>query len=119
MRGYVTVGTASTNEAHVLLHTHMPELIIVCAIRAGQEESVVELRNMNSLDNIPIVLVAPELPDREWMKTWNVAGSLPYPMDLRKLLMNLRPWLRSQPLTTTTETFGSISRPLGLGNLAA
>ena len=97
MRGYVAVGAASVGEARILLQHQLPELIIVCAIRTGQEETVVELRNMHFLDNVPIVMVTSEPPDREWTRAWNVSSSLPYPMDLRELLRHLHPWLKPLP----------------------
>jgi DNA-binding response OmpR family regulator len=93
MRGYVTVGSASVNEARILLQRQLPDLIIVCCVRVGQEETIVELRNMTALDNIPVVMVVSEPPDSEWMKAWHVSSALPYPMDLRNLVQSLSPWL--------------------------
>ena len=97
MRGYVTVGSASVSEAHTLLQRQLPELIIVCCVRAGQEETIVELRNLPALNNTPILIVSSDAPDREWMKAWHVASALPYPMDLRKLVQYLKPWLGETP----------------------
>jgi DNA-binding response OmpR family regulator len=101
MRGYVTVGSASVNEAHVLLQRQLPDLIIVCCVHAGQEETIVELRNIPALDNTPVVIIASEPPDNEWMKAWRVAATLPYPMDLRNLVQSLAPWLQVYPEKTS------------------
>jgi DNA-binding response OmpR family regulator len=97
MRGYVAVGSASVNEAHTLLEHQLPELIVVCCVHSGQEETIVELRNLPALDNVPILIASADPPDREWMKAWHVSSALPYPMDLRKLVQYLKPWL--EPLS--------------------
>jgi DNA-binding response OmpR family regulator len=97
MRGYVAVGSASVNEAHTLLQQQPPELIIVCCLYAGQEETIIELRNIPALDNTPILIASPDPQDREWVKALHVAATLPYPMDLRKLVQYLRPWLDKFP----------------------
>lgn len=109
MRGYVAVGTASTNEAHNLLQHSIPELIIVCTVRSGYEDAILDLHKMHSLANVPIILVSPDPPDPDWMKTWGVAGNLQYPIDLRKLLPYLRPWLK--PLTDSNR--GQLNTPVG------
>ena len=117
MRGYVTVGAASTNEARTLLQHELPDLILVCCVRAGQEETIVELRNLPALDSIPIVMVTSEPPDREWMKAWHVASSLPYPMDLRKIVQFLSPWLKALPEKKVG--FNSLTPALRIRDVAA
>jgi DNA-binding response OmpR family regulator len=93
LRGYIAVGIASTDEAQKLLQHETPQLILICCSNVGQENAVHSFRQMSNLDSIPIVMVDDEMPDQEWMKTWGVSACLPYPLDLRKLVPSIQPWL--------------------------
>ena len=52
---------------------------------------------ISSLDHVPLIMVCPDTPDRESMETWGIDAYLPYPMDLRKLVPILQPWLNGTP----------------------
>ena len=93
LRGYVAVGTASVAEARRLLERETPHIILACCLLDEQDEVVKNVRAYPQLDEVPIVLVSPDMPEREWMQRWGVATCLPYPTDLRKLVQLLQPWL--------------------------
>ncbi|MCL5996128.1 MAG: hypothetical protein M1546_08735 [Chloroflexi bacterium] len=52
---------------------------------------------ISSLDSVPLIMVCPDTPDHEPMETWGINAYLPYPLDLRKLVPILQPWLNGKP----------------------
>jgi hypothetical protein len=96
-RGYIAVGVASADEGKEVLHHLVPEFIILCAEPKLAEVDINKVRNFHvRLTAVPILLVSMEHPNRAWLQEWNVAAQFPYPIDARRLVDLLMPWLQSK-----------------------
>jgi CheY-like chemotaxis protein len=100
LRGYLTVGTSSAAEAQNLVQRSTPRLIVLCSVtpydlqaEAQEEVELRCLRSIRSLDQVPIILISPTCPDARWIDRWGIARHLPYPLDCRRLVNLLSPWI--------------------------
>lgn len=119
LRGYLTVGTASAAEAQNLVLRSMPRLIVLCSVtpydqqaEAQEEVELIRLRANRGLDSVPIVLVSPTCPDARWMSKWGIAAHIPYPLDCRRLVNLLSPWINNpvlplEPITVADSRLGA------------
>jgi DNA-binding NtrC family response regulator len=94
-RGYIAVGVASADEGKEVLQHLVPEFVILCCEPKLSETEISRLRNYHPrLADIPVLMVSMEHPTREWLSRWKVAAQFPYPIDARRLVNLLSPWLQ-------------------------
>jgi DNA-binding NtrC family response regulator len=93
-RGYLAVGVASVDEGKEILKRHFPNFVMLCCEPRLAEDEIQKIRHDHArLIDVPLVMVSMERPDRVWMNKWNVAAQFPYPIDARRLIDLLMPWL--------------------------
>jgi hypothetical protein len=91
-RGYLAVSIASALEGERLLATIRPYLVVVCCMPIGYEEEIEHFRAAYQLTG-PLVLMSRDRPDPVWAARWRVDLCRADPMDVRRLVETLRPWL--------------------------
>lgn len=91
-RGYLAVGVASASEADNLLNSAKPDLILVCCMPVEYEQAIEQFRTIFKWAG-PVVLVSQDRPDPAWLARWNVTARMADPIDLRRLVEMLQPWL--------------------------
>ena len=100
MRGFIAVGMASAEEGQEILQNLVPEFVILCCEPKPSEKEIKKIRDADKrLSNVPILLVSMEHPTHNWLSGWGVAAQFPYPIDARRLIGLLTPWLR--PLSSS------------------
>src|SRR5690606_15157441 len=93
-RGYLAVGVESVDEGKEIIKRHVPNYVMLCCVPRLAEDEIQKIRHEHArLSDVPLVMVSMESPDRVWMNKWNVAAQFPYPIDARRLIDLLMPWL--------------------------
>jgi hypothetical protein len=91
-RGHLAVGVASANEAEDLVGTTVPGLVLVCCMPTGYELEIEQLRAVYHKAG-PLVLMSRDKPNPAWAARWHVDLCSVDPVDVRRLVEILRPWL--------------------------
>ena len=93
----MAVGVASAMETENLLNNAMPDLVLICCMPTAYEPDVERFRTTLGLAATPVVLMSQDTPDSVWLTQWNVSMCTADPIDLRRLVEILRPWLPVTP----------------------
>lgn len=96
VRGYLAVGLTSAIEGQKLLENSTPQLVILYCVAERFKHEVYQLRNTYGISTTPIILIDANSVDPKWLAKWNIASQLDYPVDARKLVNLLHPWLEPQ-----------------------
>jgi DNA-binding response OmpR family regulator len=91
-RGYIAVGVTSGTEAENVFRTATPALVLVCCMPTDYQKEVERLRTVNGTA-YPIVLISQDKPDPAWVRLWHADVCPADPMDLRRIVDILQPWL--------------------------
>jgi CheY-like chemotaxis protein len=91
-RGYPAVSVASALEAEGLLASTTPHLVLVCCMPVGYEYEIEQLRTLYHPAGT-LVFMGRDKPDPAWAARWHVNVCPSDPMDVRRLVETLRPWL--------------------------
>lgn len=104
-RGYIAVGVASADEGREILSRRTPEFVMLCCEPRLAESEIEKIRNIQlRLKDVAVVMVSMERPDRNWLHKWKVAAQFPYPIDARRLIDLLLPWLEPRQVEQSIMT---------------
>ena len=94
VRGHLAVGVSSLQEATRLVRKVKPSLVVLSHAGPLPDGALRSLREMEALEDIPLVVISAEVPDSEALERWGVDDYLA-PYDVRDMVERMSPWLAS------------------------